>query len=71
MLRSKPHPPHCSFGGVSDDLQMYSPHKELVPRMEFGKLEGIKRLVISDGCHGDGKGSHGRTSTCFREMALD
>lgn len=35
--------------GMSDGAQMYSQHKEVVLMMVFGKLEGIKRLVISYG----------------------
>lgn len=34
---------------MSDGVQMYSQHKELLLIMVFGKLERIKRLVISYG----------------------
>lgn len=35
--------------GMRDGVQMYSQHKEVVLMMVLGKLEGIKRLVISYG----------------------
>lgn len=42
--------------GMSDGVQMYGQHKELVLIIAFGKLEGIKRLYeILMTFHGDSK----------------